>query len=211
MGQEVQARKLGRKLSGVRSDPRPVAIPISGGEVVTGIEWRTSDAAILFLHSTDDELALDSWGAWPDRFAELGYSVLVVDLPIDRLQDAVEASIGYLAALRAPRRFVIAAGDALGLLDAASADAFVLIAPQTTDSNPLTLGITPKLIVAGTIDPEAFQPVEAYARACRGWSVLSTYATENTVAALLEGRHAVQAGSQIAGFLQEYRAARSSS
>ena len=201
---------MGRKLSDVRPEPRPIAIPIAGGEIVTGIEWRTSDAAILFLHDSEDELGLDSWGAWPDRFAELGYAVLVVDYPPDRAQEAASASIQYLEARGAPRRFIIAAGDALKFLDEASGDALVLIAPRTGGSDPLVLGITPKLILGGSLEPEEYRPVEAYARACRGWSLLSTFVTKNTLAALLEGRHAVQIGSQIAEFLQEYRTPRSS-
>ena len=196
---------MGRKLSDARPEPRPVAIPIAGGGIVTGIEWRASDAAILFLHDTEDELGLDSWGAWPDRFAELGYAVLVVDFPPDRAQEAVTASVRYLEARGAPRRFIIAAGDAFRLLDETSGDALVLIAPRTENRNPLALGITPKLILAGSLERDEYCPVEAYARACCGWSLLSTFAVENTLAALLEGRHAVQIGSQIAEFLQEYR------
>lgn len=196
---------MGRQLSDIRPGPRPVAIPLAGGDIVTGIEWRTSDAAILFLHDTEDELALDSWGAWPDRFAEMGYSVLVVDLPPDRAQDAVTACLSYLTAQEAPRRFVVAAGDALRFLDASAADAFVLVAPRPVGLEPLALGTAPKLILAGSLDREEFRLVEVYARACRGWAVLSTYAMENTMGALMEGRHAVQVGSQVAGFLQEYR------
>jgi hypothetical protein len=196
---------MGRQLSDVLPEPRPVAFPIAGGQIVTGIEWRTSDAAVLFLHDTEEELGLDSWGAWPDRFAELGFAVLAVDFPPERAREAASASLQYLAARGAPRRFIVAAGDALKLLDETSGDALVLIAPRTVDGNPLELGITPKLILAGSLEPDKYQLVETYARACRGWSLLSTFATENTPAALLNGRHARQIESQISSFLQEIR------
>ena len=197
---------MGRKLSESRIDPRPVAIPIAGGELVTGIEWWTADAAILFLHDSHDELGLDSWGAWPDRFAGLGYAVLVIDLPPGHAQEAARSALEYIAAKGAPRRFVIAAGDTVGLLDEQSGDAFVLIAPGPSAIDPGSLGFTPKLIVAGSGDLDAYEPVEAFARNCRGWSLLSTFAVENSVPALMNYRHAQQIGSQIAGFLQEYRA-----
>lgn len=205
MGETVQTRQLGGQLSEKRPDPRPIAIPIAGGELVTGIEWRISDAAILFLHDSDDELGLDTWRAWPDRFAELGYYVVVVDLLPDRPQESVTAALGYLAAQEASRRFIVAAGNAAQFLEEKSADAFVLVGPRVGNSDPITLGITPKLILAGTDDPVIYGAVERFARGCRGWSLLSTFVTDNSVDALLEGRHALQVGSQIASFLQEYR------
>jgi hypothetical protein len=85
------------------------------------------------------------------------------------------------------------------------ANAFVLIAPGVEELDPHALGLAPKLILAGRANDFEFSEVERFARASRGWSVLSTFATENSMAAILQGRHALQAGSQIAGFLQEFR------
>ncbi|MCA9860047.1 MAG: hypothetical protein KC438_10005 [Thermomicrobiales bacterium] len=207
MGQALQARRLGCQLSAKVPDPRPVALPLAGGEIVTGIEWKADDTALLFLHDPDDELALDSWGAWPDRFAQLGYSVLVVDLPADHAAAAVATALGYLRHSCERRLLVIAAGATVSMLGEQSADAFVLVAPRVAGIEPSVLGVTPKLIVAGTADPVSYAPVETFARGCRGWSLLSTFAAENSVEALMEGRHATQAGSQIASFLQEHRTA----
>jgi hypothetical protein len=102
--------------------------------------------------------------------------------------------------------FIVAAGETVTLLDGTMADGFVLIAPRSETLDPLLLGVAPKLILAGSANESAFATVERFARGCRGWSLLSTFATENTKGALLGGRHALQIGSQIAGFLQEYRA-----
>ena len=207
MGEEVQARRLGRKLSRSISSPEPVTIPVEDGENITGIAWFPGEAGILFVHDRQADASADSWGTWPDRFAQLGYAVLAVDMPEHASPRQIEAAGGFLRSKGASRLFIIAAGESVEELDAAMADGFVLIAPSGELLDPVALGVTPKLIVAGSAVDTEFSVVEQFARACRGWSVLSTFVTENTMAALLEGRHALQIGSQIAEFLQEYRTA----
>ena len=196
---------MGRKLSKFSPHPEPVAIPVNGHEAVTGIAWLSGDAGILFLHDPGADTSADSWGAWPDRFAELGYAVLAIDLPEAVSARHIEAALSVLRESDPGKVFVVAAGETVTLLQEAMADGFVLIAPRGDPLDPLAMGVAPKLILAGTANESEFAIVERFARRCRGWSLLSTFATENSIAALLDGRHALQAGSQIAGFLQEYR------
>jgi hypothetical protein len=180
-------------------------IPVEGREPNTGILWLPGDASILLLHDRGADASLDSWGAWPERLAALGYAVLAVDLPDDASTEDIRAVATYLRTLVNGKLFIIAAGERAEMLDSVMADGLVMIAPRGDALDPTALGFVPKLIVAGSADDREYPTVERFARACRGWSLLSTYATENTPEALLEGRHALQVGSQFAGFLQEFR------
>ncbi|MEZ4665790.1 MAG: hypothetical protein R2835_03990 [Thermomicrobiales bacterium] len=87
------------------------------------------------------------------------------------------------------------------------ADAFVLIAPRGVTLDAARLGFVPKLIFAGSAETESYAQAERFARACHGWSLLSTFAAKNEMPALMNGVFAPQIGSQIAGFLQEHRSA----
>lgn len=196
---------MGRKLT--EAKPQPVAIPVAGGDPITGIVWLPGDASILLLHDRGPDASADAWGAWPDRLAELGYAALAIDLPDTVSKDDIRTAIGFLRARVDGKLFALVAGERVGMMDAEMADGFVLVAPRGEALDSAALGIVPKLIVAGSADEREYPEVERFARACRGWSLLSTYATENTVASLLGGRHALQIGSQIAGFLQEFRTA----
>jgi hypothetical protein len=178
---------------------------VDGEEPITGIGWFPGDAGVLLLHDREADASADSWGGWADWFAQLGYAVLAVDLPENASAKHVQAAIAELRTRVGGKAFIVAAGETVALLDGSMADGFVLIAPRGEALDPLAMGAAPKLILAGTQDGSAFAIVERFARGCRGWSLLSAFVTENTMAALFDGRHALQVGSQIAGFLQEYR------
>jgi hypothetical protein len=173
---------------------------------MTGIGWFPGDAALLFLHDLEGEASADSWESWPDRFAQVGYAVLAVDLPEKVSSIHIRGASVEIRRQVGGRVFIVAAGETVTLLDETMADGFVLIAPRGGALDPLALGVTPKLILAGTANASDFATAERFARRCRGWALLSTFAAENSMAALLGGRHALQIGSQIAGFLQEFRA-----
>jgi hypothetical protein len=136
----------------------------------------------------------------------LGYAVLAIDLPEAASARHIAAALSVLRDSRSGKVFIVAAGETVMLLQESMADGFVLIAPRGDALDPLALGVVPKLILAGTANESEFAIVERFARGSRGWSLLSTFATENSIGALLDGQHALQVGSQIAGFLQEYRA-----
>lgn len=205
LGEEVQTRWLGRQLTA--ADPIAVQIPASNGSILTGIAWVPGDAGLLFLHDVGGEDDADAWGDWPDRFAALGYAVLSVDLPVDTSPNTIARVVDWFLGQQPGRLFIVAAGETAGLLEAAMADAFVLIAPRGVTRDAARLGFVPKLIIAGSAEAESYAQAERFARACRGWSPLSTFAEKNEMPALINGVIARQIGSQIASFLQEHRSA----
>jgi len=180
---------------------------VGNESILTGIAWFPGDAGLLFLHDVSGENDADAWGNWPDRFGVLGYAALSVDLPVDASSRTIAGVVNWYKQLGSARLFIIAAGETVALLDASMADAFVLVAPRGVNLDSARLGFAPKLIIAGSAETESFAQAERYARACRGWSLLSTFAAKNEMPALMNGVFAPQIGSQIASFLQEHRSA----
>jgi len=165
------------------------------------------------LHDLADDASSDSWGLLPESFASIGYLTLAIDLPgyggsLDARLDhrsAVEAATAWLRSQGAARLFVCAAGESVDSVPQTASNAIVLLAPIPAEDLAIRLGTTPRLIIGGIADPAERVRLEQFHAACRGWSPFTSYATDNTMTALLDGHHALQIRTQIGAFLQEFR------
>ena len=203
---------MGCELSSYPPEPAAVEIGYGNGGLVAGIAWLPGNDAILFIHGGSPDASSDDWRDLPERFAVLGYGALAVDLPgfggspgsrNVSGSAAVAAAVDFLRESGAARIFALIAGESLEQIQGQTLDALVLMAPKGP-GGPSLAGTIPKLILAGSAAQDQLAAIKEFAQACRGWTLLSTFACENTLDALLNSRHANQILVQAASFLHDY-------
>lgn len=209
---------MGSQLNETRPVAQPVEIAI-GRDALVGATWEGGQAAVLLLHDPTEDCSLDSWGILPELLASAGFSVLAIDLPgfggspalaCGGLADGAAAAFEWLRSQQMGPLLAVAAGRALETVRSADVDALVLVAPVDRSPSPEALGTVPKLLIVGSRDPQTLTQARSLAQKCRGWTLLSTFAVENKMEALILGRSGQQICTQVVAFLNDYRTRSSS-
>ena len=182
------------------------------GTTVRGLIWRGEKLPVLVIHGSGPDHDLDRWRSLPEHVHRAGHTVIVFDLPGHGLSDGEaseeDARIAIGQIMRdtdstfGPGIAVITEESGNRLLPPDPLKAIVVLSPR--DSTGAQTG-SPKLIFCGATDPAAHHAADAYLRASRGWTLVSSFATSEQGASLLETAHAPKVAAQIVSFLRDYR------
>lgn len=193
--------------------PQPIAFPIAPGCTVRGVLWPGAPDTVVLLHDVGGDL--DVWGALPAALADDGFRVLAIDLPGHGLSDdpwqpsAAAPVLGAIIAAARPERpgrcFLISIGSIPPLVGSLPVDALVALSPAPAADWMRETSFTPCLILVGGADVAAANAADRYFRGRTGWTVVSSFGSDENGAELLTGPWATHLIEQILAFLRDYR------